>query len=181
MDAHEDNPTLSHILAPGAVVGLQQVLTGRAKFSDAVWTDVDQHLDFLPYGEAEANIDTQWPEFVGAMAAAPEFVGAMAAAAGLYAWIILDLPPLASGAEVRAAGAIVDGLLFVVARGRTQESSIEEELRFLGPVRDKLFWVVINDAPPHLSRQRLGSGKQSSPCWPERPGSRKQGTSVFRR
>src|SRR5271168_5470177 len=48
IDADIRNPTLSRKLAPGAVGGLLEVISGSARLVDVIWTDPTTGLSFLP-------------------------------------------------------------------------------------------------------------------------------------
>ena len=50
IDADLRNPSLSRNLAPGAGAGLVDVAAGRTALNDAIWTDRQTGLLFLPAG-----------------------------------------------------------------------------------------------------------------------------------
>jgi Mrp family chromosome partitioning ATPase/capsular polysaccharide biosynthesis protein len=137
IDANEQKPDLSRSFALDAAVGVKQVLDGRVSYDDAVLTDIGDNLEFLPLGESDGSPEMYWPEIF-------RLVGERV---DLDTWIILDMPPIEEGVAVRSAADIVDGLLLVVAKGRTTLASLEDCQRLLGPAGHKLFGVVINDAP----------------------------------
>ena len=60
-----------------------------------------------------------------------------------YEWVILDLPELATAIDVRAAGQVFDDLLIVVEWGRTSEGQLQQGLRALGSLRDRIVGTVI--------------------------------------
>jgi Mrp family chromosome partitioning ATPase len=62
---------------------------------------------------------------------------------------MVDLPPLAPTADVRAAAQGLNGILLIVEWGRTGERQLREALRALGPARAKLLGVIINRTPEH--------------------------------
>lgn len=138
IDASRDDATLSNSLAPKEMQGLYQLLRGVAVPDDVIRAAVRPSLDFLPIGQPVGNIDMQWFNLAHALGAPGDCA---------YEWIILDLPALVPVADVRSAGQIVDELLIVLEWGRTTEVQLEQTLQSLGPVRDKIFGLVINKTP----------------------------------
>ncbi|MGY4602907.1 succinoglycan biosynthesis transport protein ExoP [Bradyrhizobium sp. USDA 4474] len=60
--------------------------------------------------------------------------------------VIVDLPSLASGADVRAASDAVDGLLLVVKWGATDSDLLRQAVRSSGEARAKFVGAVLNMA-----------------------------------
>jgi Mrp family chromosome partitioning ATPase len=60
--------------------------------------------------------------------------------------VIIDLPSLASGADVRAAADAIDGLLLVVKWGATDSDLIRQAVRSSGGARAKFVGAVLNMA-----------------------------------
>jgi Mrp family chromosome partitioning ATPase/capsular polysaccharide biosynthesis protein len=125
-------------LTAGEAQGLYELLLGRVALADVVQTEISPNVDFLPKGKALSNLDMFWSNLVQAIGAEHECP---------YEWVILDLPPLVTTPDVRSAGQIIDDLLVVVEWGRTSESQIEQALRSLGPVRDRVSGTLINKTP----------------------------------
>lgn len=125
----------------GETQGLYQLLRAEAAFGDVVRTEVGPNLDFLPTGIPAGNIDILWCNLVRAVNAISEDGECF------YEWVILDLPALADVVDVRAAGQIVDELLVVVEWGRTSEPQLDEALRSLGPLRDRIVGTLISKTP----------------------------------
>ena len=149
------NPKLTRYFAAGAGKGLTEVLRGEASALEAIWPDADPFLDFMPKGASGGDIDTRWPEL-------PHLLSKLGQRAA--EWVVLDLPPLAPIADVRAAAQGLNGILLIVEWGRTGERQLREALRALGPARAKLLGVIINRAPKHafnenaISRFAFGRG-----------------------
>jgi hypothetical protein len=59
---------------------------------------------------------------------------------------IVDLPSLASGADVRAAADAIDGLLLVVKWGATDSDLVRQAVRSSGEARAKFVGAVLNMA-----------------------------------
>jgi Mrp family chromosome partitioning ATPase/capsular polysaccharide biosynthesis protein len=138
VDASRDDAALSRSLAPKETQGLYQLLRGVAVADDVIREEVRPNLDFLPIGQAAGYIDMHWVNLLDALRARGE---------SAYEWIIVDLPALAPVADVRSAGQILDELLMIVEWGRTTELQLQQALKSLGPIRDKVLGVVINKAP----------------------------------
>ena len=128
--------TTHHTASAGEAGGLHELLRGEAALEDVIETEVIPNLDLLRSGKARGNPDLLWSNLVQAIAGRK-----------CYQWVILDLPPLSSSADVRSAGQIIDDLLVVVEWGRTSESRIEQALRSLGPVRERVSGTIINKIP----------------------------------
>jgi Mrp family chromosome partitioning ATPase/capsular polysaccharide biosynthesis protein len=125
-----------HAASAGEAGGLHELLRGEAALEDVIEPEVVPNLDLLRSGKAHGNPDLLWTNLVQAIAGRK-----------LYQWVILDLPPLSSSADVRSAGQIIDDMLVVVEWGRTSESRIEQALRSLGPVRERVSGTIINKIP----------------------------------
>jgi len=124
------------IASAGGARGLHELLRGEATLEEVIQAEVNPNLDLLQSGKARGNPDLLWSNLVQAIAGRK-----------CYQWVILDLPPLATSADVRSAGQIIDDLLVVVEWGRTSEPQIEQALRSLGPVRERIGGTIINKIP----------------------------------
>jgi Mrp family chromosome partitioning ATPase/capsular polysaccharide biosynthesis protein len=131
-------PDRASDLAQAETAGLHEVLRGTAALEDVVLDNICPNLDFLPSGKAHGDLDLVWGNLLHAISGGRE---------RCYEWIILDLPALSRSIDVRAAGQIVDDLLTVVEWGRTSEAQLEQALRALGSLRDRLLGIVINKIP----------------------------------
>ncbi len=138
VDATRDPAAPSSSNGTGKLRGLHELLRGEAYADEVIQAEVRPNLDLLPGGKASGNLDVLWGNFIGAIGAARECS---------YEWVIFDLPTLATAADVRSAGQIIDDLLVVVEWGRTSEAELKEALRSLGPARDRIVGTVINKAP----------------------------------
>jgi Mrp family chromosome partitioning ATPase/capsular polysaccharide biosynthesis protein len=119
------------------IKGLHELLRGDASPADVI-QQVGSNLDYLPSGTGTGSLDMMWGNLVHAINAGPDCP---------YDWVILDLPAIAAAADTRSAGQIVDELLILAEWGRTSEAEIEQTLRALGPVRERVVGTVINKAP----------------------------------
>lgn len=117
--------------------GLRQLLRGTVALDDVIQRKCS-NLDFLPSGRGSGDIDLLWNNLVHAINDGRK---------SQYQWIILDLPELASAADVRAAGQVFDDLLIVVEWGRTSQGRLQRGLAALGSLRERIVGTVINKAP----------------------------------
>lgn len=138
IDGCRDGAVLSSEPGHGETQGLHEMLRGEAAPGKVIQANICPNLDLLPGGKPTGNLDALWGNLADLINARSEF---------FYQWIILDLPALATAVDVRAAGQIVDDLLIVVEWGRASEAQIEQALRALGPVRDRIVGTVINKTP----------------------------------
>jgi Mrp family chromosome partitioning ATPase len=122
----------------GEALGLHELLRGEVALGNVVQSEISPNIDLLPKGRVLSNLDMLWGNLAEAIGAEHEC---------LHEWVILDLPPLVTTPDVRSAGQIIDDLLVVVEWGRTSESQIEQALRSLGPVRDRVIGTLINKTP----------------------------------
>ncbi|WGR92140.1 AAA family ATPase [Bradyrhizobium sp. ISRA435] len=141
------------------VAGLHEVLRGEVAPGDAIQSEISPNLDFLPSGEALSNLDMLWGNLAYVINAGRECA---------YEWVILDLPPLATAADVRSAGQIIDSLLIVVEWGHASEAELSGALSSLGSVRGRILGTVLNKVPRSvlrsetLVRTRRRSGRPQS-------------------
>jgi len=61
-----------------------------------------------------------------------------------YDIVIVDMPPLASGADVRAAASTFDGILLVVKWAATDSDLVRQAIRSTGEARAKFIGAVLN-------------------------------------
>ena len=69
-----------------------------------------------------------------------------------YDLVIVDMPALATGPDVRAAAQSLDGFLLVVKWGATESELIRQALRSAGEARPKFVGAVLNMADDGMMR-----------------------------
>jgi exopolysaccharide production protein ExoF len=117
--------------------GLQQLLRGTATPDAVIRSDISLNLDFLPSG-GPGDLDLLWGNLPHAINDGRKRG---------YQWIILDLPELATAIDVCAAGQVFDNLLIVVEWGGTSKGELQQGLRALGSLRERIVGTVINKVP----------------------------------
>jgi succinoglycan biosynthesis transport protein ExoP len=79
--------------------------------------------------------------------------GVLHNAVGSYDIVIVDLPALVTGPDVRAAAQSLDGLLIVVKWGATESELVRQALRSAGEARPKFVGAVLNMADDDTMRR----------------------------
>lgn len=138
IDGCRDTAIFSSKPGQGEMQGLYEMLRGEVAPGKVIQADICPNLDFLPTGNPTDNLDALWGNLAELINGRSEL---------FYQWVILDLPALTSAVDVRAAGQIIDDLLVVVEWGRASEAQLEQVLRALGTVRDRIVGTVINKTP----------------------------------
>lgn len=133
------NPTLSRTLAATADAGLIQVVAGSASLANAIWKDPTTSMAFLPIA-APRRMSSTLPDVLASESAESLFETLRMS----YDYVILDLPPLAPMADVRATLRFVDSYVLVIEWGRTRIDLVERGLSSARGVRDNLAGVVLN-------------------------------------
>jgi len=140
VDGDLRNPSLTHLLAPTAGLGLIEVISGKASLQDVIWTDPSTNLAFLPVF-AKSRI-AHSSEILGSAATKKLFDNLRES----YDYVIVDLSPLAPVVDVRATAGLVDSYVFVIEWGRTKFDVVEHALRNARGVFDNLLGIVLNKA-----------------------------------
>lgn len=132
------NPALSQMLAPYANSGFLDVISGKARLEDALWTDETKNLSFLP-----TVIKTNFIQ-------SNEIMTAQVTKALLdrlrheYAYVVVDLPPLAPVVDTRATTHLVDFYLYVIEWGNTKIDVVEHALSRAPGVSASVLGTILN-------------------------------------
>jgi capsular exopolysaccharide synthesis family protein len=137
LDCDLRNPSLTAMLAPGAGVGIADIVSGGRSLEDAIWTDPVTKLDFLP-GMGALQTDTS------DILLNERTKRLFDRLRETYDCIIVDLPPLAPVVDARAVSALLDSFVLVVEWGRTTADVVEHALNTAPTVYDALLGVVLN-------------------------------------
>jgi len=138
LDCDLRKPSLSARFAPDATVGLVEVIGGRRRFEDAIWTDPASDLVILPVVPRAALLHTSE---ILASEATRALVDTLRDS---YDYIILDLPPLSPLVDARATGLLVDGFVLVVEWGQTKVNIVRHALHNAPNVYDNVLGAVLN-------------------------------------
>lgn len=132
------NPTLTRELSPGATVGFLDVISGGVSLADALWTDETKNLSFLP-----AVVKNQFVQSNEIMVS-PVTKMFLERLRNEYAYVIVDLPPLAPVIDTRATTNLVDFYIGVIEWGGTKIDVIEHAFSRASEVASNMLGVVLN-------------------------------------
>lgn len=148
IDCDLRNVGLTRQLAPGAEAGLAEVLGGHAVLNELLWSDVVTKLDFLP-----AVLPAVRVAHPAALLSSAATKSLLKAARDAYDHVILDLPPILSVADTKAASPLVDGFIMVIEWGETRVSAVSDALNIAPLVAEKLLGAVLAKARSGLFAQ----------------------------
>jgi succinoglycan biosynthesis transport protein ExoP len=140
IDADLRNPTLTRAMAADASVGLLEILTGQTDLLQAIYTDDQTKLVFLP---AVAQSRLAHSSEILASGAFKRLIDGLRQS---YDYVIADLPPLAPVVDVRATVNVIDSYLYVIEWGKTRINVVEHQLASAPEVFGQLLGVVLNKA-----------------------------------
>jgi succinoglycan biosynthesis transport protein ExoP len=156
LDCDLRNPSLTRALAPGAEVGLLDVVAGRNLLADVIWTDSATSLAFLPMA---AKTRLSHTNEILASAGMKKLIDTLRDA---YDYVLIDLPPLTPVVDVRSTNQIVDSYLFVVEWGKTSVEAVERALSSAPMIYENLLGVVLNKADLDVMRNYSRSAADDS-------------------
>jgi succinoglycan biosynthesis transport protein ExoP len=146
LDCDLRNPSLTRALAPGAELGLLDVISGKRLLTDVVWTDPATSLAFVPMVSKTRLSHTNE---ILASAGMKKLIDALRE---VYDYVLIDLPPLNPVVDVRSTNQIVDSYLFVIEWGRTSVEAVERALSSAPKVYENLLGVILNKADLDVMR-----------------------------
>lgn len=148
------NSSLPHPIAPGVRTGAAGSARPRSSFAADAVVDERSGLHILPVGDGtDADDDLVQSTILDT---------ALREASGSYDFVIVDLPSLVSGADVRALAHVLDGLLLVVKWGETNSGLLSQAVQSVGEARRKFIGAVLNMADEKmisLNRDRLSASE----------------------
>jgi len=136
LDCDLRHPSLSRVLAPDASAGFVDVVAGEVELADAIWTDPNTQMAFLPAG---ANVPNATE--ILASEAAKSLIHKLQIG---YDYVIVDLAPIAAGIDVRVTSDFIGSYLLVVEWGATKIDAVQYALRAAPTVHGNLAGVVLN-------------------------------------
>ena len=135
IDADFRNPELTHRLAPEAMHGLFEALSGR---HPAVRPTGIENLSILPL-----LVDGPLAHSSDLMRSAP-LQALLDRLKGGFDLIVLDLSPMRAARDVRAVGRLLDGIVLVAAWGETETGLVGEAAAALDAAQANLVGTVLN-------------------------------------
>jgi len=128
--------SLSRELAPTASAGFLDVVAGQVDLADAVWSDPTTGMAFLSAGQRVPNA----AEILASDAAKSLFDMLQIK----YDYVIVDLPPLAAGVDVRATSGHIDSYVLVIEWGVTKIDAVQYALRHAPGLQANILGAVLN-------------------------------------
>jgi polysaccharide biosynthesis transport protein len=138
VDCDFRNPSLSRAITPGANPGILEVLSGKVGLDEALNTDIYLGMAFLPMFSKIRIADSS--ELLSSSAMKKLFERLR----NSYDYVVVDLPPLAPLADVRATTHLVDSYLLTVEWGRTSTSIVRHALSRAPRVYERITGSVLN-------------------------------------
>lgn len=140
LDCDLRNPTLSRKKVDKPAVGLIEVISGKIDLHNAIHTDEETGLDFLP-----AIIESRLAHSSEILAseALRHLIDGLRKS---YDYIIVDLPPLAPVVDVRATTRIIDSYVFVIEWGQSRLNMVQHQLAAAPEIADRLLGAILNKA-----------------------------------
>ena len=136
IDCDLRKPTLPGILNQREKPGLTEVLVNELSFYEAVQPTVVDNLDFLASGRVPANP----AELLGSNTM-KSLIGILS---DRYGIIIFDSPPVLAASDPLELSTITDGLVMVVASGRTKMKELDFARDNITSVGSRITGVVMN-------------------------------------
>ena len=136
LDCDLRHPSLSRVLAADADTGFAEVVAGKIHLADAIWIDPATQMEFLPAGASVRSAS----EVLASDAAKSLFDKLQ----NEYDYVIVDLPPLIAGVDVRATSDLINSYLLVVEWGATKIDAVQYALRAAPSVHANIAGVVLN-------------------------------------
>jgi succinoglycan biosynthesis transport protein ExoP len=138
VDCDLRNPSLSRAITPNTNAGILEVLSGKVALDEALNKEAYLSMTFLPVVSKVRIADSS--ELLSSSAMKKLFERLRHS----YDYVIVDLPPLAPLADVRATTHLVDSYLLVVEWGRTSTAVVQHALSRAPRVCDKIIGTVLN-------------------------------------
>lgn len=138
VDACSSAAALSAALAPDITFDWAALLAKPEALTSHTVRDAKSSLAFLPLAPADLRVLKR--------AERRRLAANLAAAALDYDLVIIDAGPLAQDESSSALLPLVDRIAVVTRSGVTSQAALDETLRVLAPVLDKVSGIVLNDA-----------------------------------
>jgi succinoglycan biosynthesis transport protein ExoP len=147
IDGDLHDRTLSQWMAPGAEIGIIQVITGKAHLIDFTWRDPLTGLEFLPSSVNEPAADTSQ------LLSSEGMTRLIERAKEEFQYIVIDFPGMESEVDAKAAAHLVDVFLLVIQWNETSPQVIKEVLASAEMIQRKTVAAVLNRADRSAFKQ----------------------------
>jgi succinoglycan biosynthesis transport protein ExoP len=141
VDADVANPVLTELLAPGAEIGLVEVLaTEHNRVDSLLWTDPESGLDFLPCRRLTPRSAAPAEDVV----ATGKINRMIELFKSHYDIIIVDVSPILALADARVIATCIDHAVLLVEWGQVDKRAVMDALRTSPEVAQRLIGCVLN-------------------------------------
>ncbi len=148
IDADIHNSTASRYFAPGAKVGLLEVVTGVAELDSALVRGTGFVPDILPIAVKEAA-PVSYEQL-----ASEKMQALLRTLREQYDMIIVDLPPVNPIVDGVAIASLLDGVIIVAEWGRAPAELLAETAGTLNTAQANVLGVVVTKADPSAATIR---------------------------
>jgi succinoglycan biosynthesis transport protein ExoP len=138
VDCDLRNPSLSRALAPNAVHGILEVISGNKSLQETIWKDPLTNMAFLPAVTHARLANTS--QILGS----DETGRLFDVLRTNYDYIIVDLSPIAPVVDVRATTHLLDSFILLIEWGQTRIDVVQHALRDAPEISDNILGVVLN-------------------------------------
>lgn len=135
IDGDLRRPTVASGFEIDGTIGLSEVLSGQVPVASAIQRTSDPNLFVLPAGGIPPNPS----EMLGSSA-----MQQLLTALRRDFYIVVDAPPVLPVTDASVLSTVVDGLVWVVAMGKTRKAEIAETRTQLAQTRARILGVVLN-------------------------------------
>lgn len=142
--------SLTRTMAPGATLGLFDVVTGLALVGDVMFHDPVSGLDFVPAGALTGSIDDRHASEILEMPGVSKLISELKQS---YDVVLVDLPALRSVADAAGVDHLIDAVFMVVEWGKTDKTMVLEGLERMSRGSARLLGVVLNKVDTKRLRQ----------------------------
>lgn len=153
IDGDLRRPTVAEGFELDGTVGLSEVLSGQMPIGPAIRQTSDPNLFVLPAGGIPPN-----PSEMLGSTAFQRLLGELRR----DFFIVIDAPPVLPVTDASVMSAFVDGVVFVIAMGRTRKTEIVEARTQLAQIRARILGVVLNFVAMRNSANGYGYYRKNS-------------------
>jgi succinoglycan biosynthesis transport protein ExoP len=150
VDADLRNPSMTRALGYANTPGLLNMVADKSDFGDLVITDSKFKFDFLP---SSTQIK---PSNSGDILNSAAVKDMLRTAKGDYDYVLVDLPPILSVVDVKAAAHLFDAFILVVEWGSTSTDEILKAVGASPILSERLLGTVLNKADEAIMRRFEG-------------------------
>ena len=130
-------PSLSRRWAPGASLGIADVISGARSLEETVWKDPVTNLFFLPAVQTA-------PLFASEVLGSESIKRLIDRLRESFDFVIVDLPPLVPIVDARAAAHLVDCMILVIEWGRTGIDVVRHALDTAPDLHQAIIGAALN-------------------------------------